>query len=78
MKETARFRLGASGAWEEHEKFISAKIARNPLKKLTLDERVQGNPSFSNLKIGEFRRETAQTKRIQTQLYILTQLVVKA
>jgi hypothetical protein len=30
------------------EKFLSAKIQRNPLKRLDSDERIQGNPSFSN------------------------------
>jgi hypothetical protein len=30
------------------EKFRSAKIQRNPLKRLDWDERIQGNPSFSN------------------------------
>jgi hypothetical protein len=30
------------------EKFLSAKIPRNPLKRLDSDERIQGNPSFSN------------------------------
>jgi hypothetical protein len=30
------------------EKFLSAKIPRNPLKMLDSDERIQGNPSFSN------------------------------
>jgi hypothetical protein len=28
------------------EKFFPAKIARNPLKRLISDERIQGNPSF--------------------------------
>jgi hypothetical protein len=27
---------------------VSAKFARNPLKRLISDERIQGNPSFSN------------------------------
>jgi hypothetical protein len=31
-----------------HEKFIFVKIPRNPLKSLVSDERIQGNPSFSN------------------------------
>jgi hypothetical protein len=30
------------------EKFLSAKIQRKPLKRLDSDERIQGNPSFSN------------------------------
>jgi hypothetical protein len=30
------------------EKFFSRKIAHNPLKTLISDERIQGNPSFSN------------------------------
>jgi hypothetical protein len=30
------------------EIFLSAKIQRNPLKRLDSDERIQGNPSFFN------------------------------
>jgi hypothetical protein len=30
------------------ERFLSAKIPRNPLKRFDSDERIQGNPSFSN------------------------------
>ncbi len=37
-------RAGAKG----RAKFFSAKIPRNPLKRLISDERIQGNPSFSN------------------------------
>jgi hypothetical protein len=41
------------------EKFIPAKIPRNPLKRLDSDERIQGNPSFSNPLIEGFRGQLA-------------------
>ena len=44
------------------EKFLSAKIQRNPLKLLVSDESIQGNPIAVNL---DFRRQMAQTKKTQ-------------
>jgi hypothetical protein len=35
-------------AREARVKFVPPKIPRNPLKRLISDERIQGNPSFSN------------------------------
>jgi hypothetical protein len=40
-------------------KIRSAKIRRNPLKSLDSDERIQGNPSFSNASKLSFRSEKA-------------------
>src|SRR5258707_13912480 len=39
---------GSETAAKGRAKFLSAKIQRNPLKMLDPDERIQGNPSFSN------------------------------
>jgi hypothetical protein len=36
---------GFGVAAKGREKFLSAKIRRNPLKRLDSDERIQGNPS---------------------------------
>jgi hypothetical protein len=33
---------------EEEQRNFFVKIPRNPLKRLISDERIQGNPSFSN------------------------------
>jgi hypothetical protein len=46
---------GAKGA----RNFLSAKIRRNPLKMLDSDERIQGNPSFSNAQNQGFRGQMA-------------------
>ena len=40
-------------------KIIAARFPRNPLIRLDPDERIQGNPSFSNPISGRFRSETA-------------------
>jgi hypothetical protein len=45
------------------EKFLSAKIQRNPLKRLDSDERIQGNPSFSNPQKRGFSRPKSQEPR---------------
>jgi hypothetical protein len=43
------FRSGGSAAAEKAARnILPAKIPRNPLKSLDSDERIQGNPSFSN------------------------------
>jgi hypothetical protein len=39
---------GSDAAAKESAKLLAAKILRNPLKMLDSDERIQGNPSFSN------------------------------
>jgi hypothetical protein len=39
---------GSGAGAKGREKFLSAKIPRNPLKMLDSDERIQGNPSLSN------------------------------
>jgi hypothetical protein len=41
---------------------FQAKIPCNPLKRLDSDERIQGNPSFSNPKKRRFSRQTASTQ----------------
>src|SRR5579863_4617615 len=47
------------------EKFFPRKIRRNPLKSLDSDERIQGNPSFSNPTSGGFKTEHAAPKKTQ-------------
>jgi hypothetical protein len=44
-------------------KIISAKILCNLLKRLDSDERIQGNPSFSNMSKQGFRIENATRPR---------------
>jgi len=44
-------------------KFFSAKILRNPLKSLNSDERIQGNPSFSNPQKQGFSRSKGHDPR---------------
>jgi hypothetical protein len=51
-------RAGAKG----REKFPSAKIQHNPLKRLNSDERIQGNPSLSNPQNQGFRGQTARAQ----------------
>jgi hypothetical protein len=48
---------------EGREKFLSAKIPCNPLKRLDSDERIQGNPSFSNPHKLGFSRSNGQRPR---------------
>jgi hypothetical protein len=43
--------------------FLLAKIQRNPLKMLDSDERIQGNPSFSNPHKQGFSRPNGQEPR---------------
>ncbi|HLX97257.1 MAG TPA: hypothetical protein VKR62_01050, partial [Roseiarcus sp.] len=55
-----RFHRSAAPADRERlEKFLSRKISRNPLKSLDSNERIQGNPSVSNPRIGAFQSENA-------------------
>jgi hypothetical protein len=58
----------AAATAKGREKFPSAKIQRNPLKRLDSDERIQGNPSFSNpQKLGFLRtkgHEPRKPKRV--------------
>ena len=64
---TAGASLDASAAAAKgREKFLSAKIPRNPLKRLDSDERIQGNPSFSNPQKRGLRGQTASAKKTQT------------
>jgi hypothetical protein len=39
---------GSGAAAKGSAKFLATRILRNPLKMLDSDERIQGNPSFSN------------------------------
>jgi hypothetical protein len=48
------------------EKFHSAKIPCNPLKRLDSDERIQGNPSFSNPHKRGLRANWPVAKKTQT------------
>ena len=45
------------------EKFLVAKIQRNPLKRLDSDERIQGNPSFSNPQKRGFPKPNGEAPR---------------
>jgi hypothetical protein len=45
---TAMFTVPAPRLGKGRDKFFSRKIPRNPLKRFDSDERIQGNPSFSN------------------------------
>ena len=54
-----RRRLRAKG----RAKFFPAKIPRNPLKRLVSDERIQGNPSFSNPQKLGFSRPNGHAPR---------------
>jgi hypothetical protein len=47
--------------------FPRREIARNPLKRLISDERIQGNPSFSNPRIEGFRAKKASNQENPTQ-----------
>ena len=48
-------------------KIFSAKFPRKPLKRLDSDERIQGNPSFSNPSLtGAFAAKQRRAKTIQT------------
>jgi hypothetical protein len=44
-------------------KFFPAKIQRNPLKRRVSDERIQGNPSFSNPQKLGFSRPNGHAPR---------------
>jgi hypothetical protein len=57
-----RFWRGGKG----REKFLSAKIRRNPLKRLDSNERIQGNPSLSNLLSEGFCGQRLERKKTQT------------
>jgi hypothetical protein len=46
---------GFGAAVKGREKFLSAKIQRNPLITIDSDERIQGNPSLSNPQNQGFR-----------------------
>jgi hypothetical protein len=48
---------------EDHEE----KFRRKPLKRLNSDERIQGNPSFSNPQNGVFAAKQRPAKTIQTE-----------
>jgi hypothetical protein len=54
-KIVARRSHGSGAGAKGREKFLSAKILRNPLKRLDSDERIQGNPSLSNPQNPGFR-----------------------
>jgi hypothetical protein len=49
------------------EKNSSQKMPRNPLKSLDSDERIQGNPSKSNLISGVFAAKRPRAKKTQTE-----------
>jgi hypothetical protein len=51
---------GSETAAKGRAKFLSAKIRRNPLKRLYSDERIQGNPSLSNPQNQGFSRLNSQ------------------
>jgi hypothetical protein len=55
-------RSDGSFAATSGEKNILQKNPRNPLISLDSDERIQGNPSFSNLVIGGFCSEMATSQ----------------
>jgi hypothetical protein len=58
---------GSGAAAKGRKKFISTKIQRNPLKMLDWDERIQENPSFSNLhKRGFSQRIRDEPRKPQT------------
>jgi hypothetical protein len=57
---------GRSSDYEGARKNPLLKISCNPLISLDPDERIQGNPSFSNPKTLGFRSETGRSKKTQT------------
>jgi hypothetical protein len=57
---------GSGAAAKGREKFLSAKIRRNPLKRLDSDEGIQGNPSLSNPIDQVFAAKRPEPKKTQT------------
>jgi hypothetical protein len=63
MRRRLRPRLSPRRRAKGREKFHSAKIQSNPLKRLDSDERIQGNPSFSNPQKRGLSRSNGQRPR---------------